>query len=196
MENKTIIIIAIAALVLGIGGYWLFFSNVSVKEEYHVHADFAVFIDGQKIDFAKEEFMGEEVCGKPGEDEHDIDFTTIEGVKEAAHLHDLNGNVMHIHHENATLSMFFQGIGFGLTENCFKTPSESFCNSEEKNVKVLVNGVELKEFANYKPGDLDKILIFYGSGDLSFENVSNEACIYSEKCPIPAGFVLTEETCT
>lgn len=191
------VIVAIAVLA-----YQFFFAKPAATTnggEYHAHADFAVFANGQKMDFAKEEFMHKETCGKPGE-EHVIDLNTPEGMADATHLHDLNGNVAHFHHENATLAMFFKGLGFDLTGECFETREAKFCNTETKKVKVFANGLQITDIEKFVPSDLDKILITYGEESASEvraqnEQLSSQACIYSEKCAKPEGFVITPESC-
>jgi len=62
-----------------------------------------------------------------------------------------------------------------------------------------VNGSLEEEKNNYVPMDLDKILIYYGHGEPTermFASVTNEACIYSEKCDAPEGFIIEPENCS
>src|SRR3989338_3616967 len=108
------ILAAVAVIAIVLLAYQFFVAkppSVGLQEEYHAHADFAVFINGEKLNFSQKQFMHEEACGKPGET-HAIDLNSEEGRKEAAHLHDLNGNVMHSHHQNPTLSIFFKNTTF------------------------------------------------------------------------------------
>ncbi|MEM4255358.1 MAG: hypothetical protein QXR53_03445 [Candidatus Norongarragalinales archaeon] len=196
-------LVAVAVVAIALLAYQAFLSPKAASpstREYHAHADFAVFVNGQKLDFAKEEFMHKETCGKPGEEEPPIDLNTPEGMAEAAHLHDLNGNVAHFHHENATLAMFFKGLDFGLTGECFETREARYCNTDFKKIKVFANGMQIADIEKYVPSDLDKILVTYGEESASEiraenEQLTNQACIYSEKCPKPEGFVITPESC-
>jgi len=197
------VLTALAVIAIILLAYQFFFARpveITKGEEYHTHADFAVFLNGQKLNFSKKEFMSKETCGKPGE-EHKIDLNTEEGMAEAAHLHDLNGNVVHFHHENATLAMFFGNIGFSLSKDCLETKENKYCNTDFKKLKVFANGLQVINIENYVPKDLDKLLVTYGEESASEvraqnEQITSQACIYSKKCPIPSGFVLPPEACT
>lgn len=200
--NQKLLIAGIAVLAVAIAGaYFLFFQPPAHDDDYHAHADFAVFINDQKFNFSQKDFMSEALCGKPGEaDEHEhADLDTLEGLKSVVHLHDLNGNVIHFHNERVTLPMFFKSIGFNLNETCFSTRDASYCNGEGNTLKVFVNGIRVEGgLENYAPADLDKILVTYGTEtDFSTQqdSITAQACIYSEKCAKPDGFVITPESC-
>lgn len=81
------------------------------------------------------------------------------------HLHDGNGKVVHLHKKDVTLGQFFKSLGLGLTGRLF------------------VNGKEVVgDLNNYAPQDLDRVLVTDSKNpELNF--ISNDACIYSEKCP-------------
>lgn len=204
MKKYVIPGLIIVILLIGVAAYFGFFAKPAVsQQEYHVHADFAVFVNGQKLNFTQQKYMTLETCGNPNEEkEHaNADLTTLAGMKTVVHLHDLNGNVIHFHNANATLAMFFKTIGFDLTPTCFADDQGTqHCNSNDRKLRVFVNDAEITDFVNYKPRDLDKILVAYGQDSDAiirdqFASVTNEACIYSEKCPVPSGFVLTPESC-
>jgi len=196
------ILSAVAVIAIVLLAYQFFFTkppSVQPQEEYHAHADFAVFVNGEKLNFSQKQFMHEEACGKPGE-QHIIDLNTDEGRKDAAHLHDLNGNVIHFHHENATLALFFQNLGFSLSKECLQTPQGRFCNTESKKLKVFKDGLQIQDFGKFVPQDSDKILVTYGSegaGEVRAQNeqLTSQACIYSGKCAKPDGFEIPVESC-
>ncbi|HKC04906.1 MAG TPA: thioredoxin domain-containing protein [Patescibacteria group bacterium] len=79
------------------------------------------------------------------------------------HLHDGNGKVVHVHKQNIQLRVLFDSLKITLPDN----------------VLAYVNGKRVTNILDYIPQDLDQILI--GSSNLS--SVSNDACIYSLKCP-------------
>ncbi|MBI2598041.1 MAG: hypothetical protein HYW50_02495 [Candidatus Diapherotrites archaeon] len=151
--------------------------------EYHAHADFLVHLGGERVDFAKEEYMS----------------TPYMELNPFMDMHDLNPNVLHVHDEDGKLSDFFQSIGMEFSKECFELGEKKFCNNENETLQFFVNGKPNQEFENYKPKDLDKILIYFGEGAPSqeiFETISNQACIYSEKCAAPEGFVVPDENCS
>jgi protein-disulfide isomerase len=84
-------------------------------------------------------------------------------LNENIHFHDGNGKVVHVHKEGVALKEFFDSVKINLPNN----------------VIAYVNGKKVDNIISYIPQDLDQILI--GSSQLSM--VSNDACIYSLKCP-------------
>lgn len=79
------------------------------------------------------------------------------------HFHDGNGKVVHVHKEGIALKEFFDSLKLTIPQGTV----------------AYVNGKKTDNIAGYVPQDLDQILI--GSTNLSL--VSNDACIYSLKCP-------------
>lgn len=117
---------------------------------YHIHFDIKVYRDNRVLDLSLPQYQSTE--GK----ELDPDI----------HLHDGNGQIVHIHKKGATLSQLFKSLNL------------SFDNS----YKLYVNGKLNSQFLNYEPQDLDKILVTNSSAP-EISSVSDQACVYSEKCP-------------
>ena len=93
-----------------------------------------------------------------------------------------------------------------LNSTCLMLDDEtSYCNEGDKVLKIYVNGKHNDEFESYDIQDEDKILLSYG-GESEEEireqigAVSDEACIYSLKCPEkgspPEEATCIGETCT
>jgi hypothetical protein len=147
-----------------------FFS--SPKEE-HVHADFALYINGVLFNFSQEKYMSD----------------SNKTLSESVHLHDMNGRIVHRHAAGITLGYFFGTLGIGLNSTCIALDNgTAYCNSGEKSLSVFINGKQTRFYENYVFRDLDRILIAYGNYtqeniDAMISSVSDEACIYSLKCP-------------
>ncbi|MBI4209900.1 MAG: hypothetical protein HY544_00110 [Candidatus Diapherotrites archaeon] len=155
----------------------------TAPEDYHMHADFKVILEGKAMDLNKAEYMSDEYK----ELSHD------------AHMHDFNPNVIHFHSRDATLGEFFKSIGMGLTGDCFSDGKADYCSGANGKLAMYVNGAPATEYGDYRPRDLDKILIYYGEGTPTKEmldSITSESCIYSKKCPMPQGFNLPAENCT
>lgn len=152
-------------------------------QEYHAHADLLVILDGKTLDLNKEEFMS----------------TPYRHLSEDTHLHDFNPFVVHFHKEGVSIGEFFESLGMKLGSQCFDDGKKQYCANEEKKLFFYANGKKNNEFEAYVPIDLDKILVYYGETEPSQEiigRVLEQACIYSEKCPVPKGFVLPQESCS
>lgn len=143
------------------------------QELFHIHVDFKVFISGQEMDFALPQYS-----------ERD----------RRMHLHtqnDFGGSVIHVEDEKTTLGEFFASLSMKFNSTCFITDSE-FCDTETKTLKFYVNDVENNEHENYKPRDLDRMLISYGNESKDeiqkqLSSIIKLACVFSNKCPIPEG---------
>ena len=113
--------------------------------ELHTHADFKVSIEGNTVNFSRNEF-----------DEKNA----------FVHLHmdhpEDAGNVVHIEAKGMTLGHFSNPLGMKITSNCITLHNESHCNGNEKELMLFVNGTRNLELDNYIPANHDKILILYG----------------------------------
>jgi protein-disulfide isomerase len=155
----------------------------STPVAYHGHVDFALYLEGKKFDLSADKYQS----------------THEKELSPDVHLHDNNGDIIHLHKEGVTMEDFFESIGFRIIEGeqdlCLSIPGYS-CDEPGKRLKLVVNGKDLQNndnlsFINYKLKDLDRVLVSYGTATNSaLQNqidsdklVKDEACIYSETCP-------------
>jgi hypothetical protein len=154
----------------------------TLRKPVHEHANFAVFIRGQKFDFNKPEFIGEEGA----------EFS------EVAHIHRPRYNVAHVHMSGTTWAEFLKSLRFDLVDptlvgvddktTCLTLPDgQKLCNSATEKLHFIVNGVKVDGAAQSLITDLDRVLISYGSEDdealkKQFEQTGDDACIPSERC--------------
>ena len=169
-----------APILMGLFFTALFFGFVQISsagiaenpDPNHTHADFAVFIDGSRVDFSQEKYM-----------------STDENPKHPyTHVHDGNGNVMHRHKPGITIGDFFSSLKITLTPECFTLDTgEQYCNDGKKRWRMFVNGQEVPVNPAYVFQDLDQILLTYGASDTAYEQqrrqLTNDACKYSQTCP-------------
>ncbi|MBI5224315.1 hypothetical protein HY989_00430 [Candidatus Micrarchaeota archaeon] len=147
--------------------------QIGIVGEIHYHADFKVFIEGFEINFSNPKYMSADNSS----------------LSKFTHLHDMNGEILHVHAKGVTLGMFFKSLRMEFTSECLLLDGgKKYCPDGEKNLKLYVNGVYNPLMHEYMPQDLDRILITYGNEPESslksqMESVKNNACIYSEKCP-------------
>ncbi len=141
--------------------------------EYHVHADFKVYVEGQGVDFSLDKYQ------------------SVEGQEKDlwTHLHDGNGNLIHVHRQGVTLGQFFKSLGITLTPTCLALDTgQQYCTGGASTLKLFVNGQPDARFDAYEPQDLDRILISFGAEtgpalQPQLDAVTDTACIYSLKCP-------------
>lgn len=163
----------------------------------HTHADLAVWVNGQQLDFTDERYMS----GAPEDGEQRV--REAHPLRQYLHLHDGVGHVIHRHKPGLTLGDFFVSIGLPMTESCLTLDDyqyalldeewiESFdigrelCTNGKFHWRMFVNGSEIPFDPGYEFQDLDKILLVYGAGDQfpdQWAEMSDDACLYSRTCP-------------
>lgn len=188
--------IGILLVVAGYFGYQYLYpvdDGTQHHSGYHVHADFAVYIDGQKFNFSQEKYMvSTDVCKLEYQTKH-------------THLHDMNGDTVHVHQQSQTWGDFFKNIGWTLTSDLKKNMNviETDEGKSFENGRMFINGKEISNqeiFNGYEIKDLDKVAFFFGTTTEKniadgLAQITNKACIYSGKCPVPEGVTLPQEFC-
>lgn len=143
------------------------------QEKIHEHADFAIYLEGEKMDFQDPKYQSSE--------EKALDPDT--------HLHDGVGDVIHKHKKGITLGYFLGTLGLRLDGKCLTTEAgKEYCDTADKPLRLYVNGTPNDTLGNYEFSDLDRLLITYGKVEEAalkqeLESIGDRACIYSEKCP-------------
>lgn len=169
--EKYLLIVAVVTVV-AVAAFAALTLNSPAQQEYHVHADFALYINGERFNFSQEKYMS----------------TNNTLLSNFVHIHDLNGNVVHFHRQGIDLAFFFRSLGMRFNETCLKLDDgRQFCSGQQATLRFFVNGQENKKFGSYIPSDLDKILITFGppgeNVSQQLASISSDACIYSGKCP-------------
>jgi len=143
------------------------------SKTYHIHADFKAYVNGKALDFSSDKYQSTK--------EAELDAHT--------HFHDKNSSTIHIHKEGITLRYFLNTFGIVLTSGCLRLDTgEQYCEGQGKDLALYVNGIEVKNMADYEVKDLDRILLTYGTPSAErvateLTSVTDTACIYSETCP-------------
>jgi hypothetical protein len=78
----------------------------------HYHAGFQVYVNNELQDFSDLKYMKLSPCG----DKHEITASPEEEQLEKAHLHDLNGDVVHVHRDGATWRDLFVNMEYDIDE--------------------------------------------------------------------------------
>jgi len=189
---KNLVFLIGVIVILAIGAAAIYFTYGTQKPgtpaEFHEHVNFAVYLNGAIYSFNQSKYMTNE--------------STEVGKKQFVHMHDMDGGLIHLHEPGITIGRFFDSLDMKLNSTCFVLDNgTSYCNSNGNTLKMFVNGVQSSDFDSLQLHDLDKVLISYGNDSsqalqIQMNSIQNDACIYSNKCPAPAGFVNNESlTC-
>lgn len=122
----------------------------------HYHANFALYIDGERDEFDNFTFY-EEVAGCSS-DGHS-------NPKHRAHMHDNVNDAIHVHADGVTWGHFFANLGYNLGNNLIKTDDGVFVDGQNgKQLTFILNGEKTGSVANKLIESEDVLLIDYGDG--------------------------------
>ena len=112
----------------------------------HVHAAFAVKLNGTKLDFSDNKYQ----------------------VKSRfMHVENGDGNTLHRHATGVPVAEFFKSIKMNVTDSCFTNDNGTkYCSNGKENLEFFVNGNRTKSIADYVFNDDDRILIVYGDSPI------------------------------
>ncbi|KKW37302.1 hypothetical protein A2454_05990 [Candidatus Peribacteria bacterium RIFOXYC2_FULL_55_14] len=145
-------------------------SQVQNPDPNHLHADFAVWYEGEKLDFSGEEYQSGSL-----EEESDPGHGGHEHLHPYVHLHDGVGHVIHVHKPGFTLREFFDSLG----QLDFFTQGHIWT--------MFINGQEEEFTLDYEIRDLDQIFLTTSAGSAKvldeLSRMTDDACQYSRTCP-------------
>jgi hypothetical protein len=112
----------------------------------HVHAAFAVKLNGTKLDFSDNKYQ----------------------VKSRfMHVENRDGDTLHRHATGVPVAEFFKSIKMNVTDSCFTTDNGTkYCSNGKQNLEFYVNGNKTKSIADYVFNDDDRILVVYGDSPI------------------------------
>ena len=126
----------------------------------HYHANFALFINGNREEFKASHYY-EEIAA----------CSTHETIQPAqrAHMHDEENAVVHVHDDAVTWEQFFNNIGWTLGPNFIQDDKRTLYMEDDTNkLNLVLNGQNLTgltSIANQVIKDEDRLLISFGNID-------------------------------
>lgn len=113
-------------------------------KEIHIHAGFQIYEDGKQKSFEDFAYMNDKPCGDHAPGEH------VDEQLEKAHLHELVGDVVHVHREGATWGDLFTNLKYPV---------------EAEKIEAYVNGEKLPMVLARKIQPYDRLVVFIGDRD-------------------------------
>jgi hypothetical protein len=168
-----------AVLILGIR-----FITYSPPHQTHYHANFAVYLNGEREQFKGGQYYEEvAVCNL-----HDT-MTP----KMRTHMHNEENGVVHVHDDGVTWGQFFENLGWIVGPDFIRTPERLYMADDAKKLHIVLNGdnlTGLSSITNEVIGDTDRLLVSYGDVDENtldkqFDSVLSNAGEYNNR-PDPA----------
>ncbi|HEY0964443.1 MAG TPA: hypothetical protein VGE31_01465 [Candidatus Paceibacterota bacterium] len=173
---KRILIASVFVLLLVVAGLYMYERYnpfTYYDDKVHVHSDFVIIINDQKIDLTAEKYQ-----------------SSAESIRHKnVHLHDGDDTVVHRHADGITFAEFLGSLNFTLNDQCLRNDNgEEYCTDKTNTLVLFVNGEVEEDIDMYIPQEEDRILLYYGPKDNPhlndyLESVTDEACIFSGTCP-------------
>ncbi len=141
---------------------------VAVKDTHvHYHANFALYINGQRDEFKSFAFYEEEqACREQDPDD----------VLGRVHMHDQVNHLIHVHAHGVTWSQFFANLGYTLGDKVVATDSGAFVDgSNGDKLTFILNGQPVTTIADKVINSEDVLLINYGNEDSNTINSRYQA---------------------
>lgn len=147
----------IAAFLLGAVSFVGYRYATYKSDNVHYHANFALYIDGNKDNFKDMTFYEEvQACAS---DDHDSPTSRV-------HMHDENPALIHVHAHAVTWGHFFANIGYTLGDTLVKNDANTYVDGVDGNkLTFILNGQPTSSVANRLIKSEDTLLITYGKED-------------------------------
>lgn len=143
-----------ALVILGIR-----FAAYHPAKKVHYHANFAVYINGQREQFKALNYYEEEAattCSASASAE--AETTPMSRV----HMHDNINDVVHVEDSRVTWGNFFTVLGWNVGPTYVATRNAVYENTGQNKVTYLLNGKAVTDIANTVIADQDTLLVNYG----------------------------------
>lgn len=180
----------LGALLLGLARLAL----APLNPTTHHHANWAVMVNGQRIDLSGDRFMEEISACAAGDD----------GIQpsQRIHLHENNADIVHVHHPGATWGHLATNLGLGLGDGWLFLDQQLVDgidgvsadgrliqgeDSGDARLVFVVNGFVVPSIANRVVRSEDRALIAWTDADVEtvrsewFERVGSDAGDYNER---------------
>jgi hypothetical protein len=162
------------------GALWLVLIRlVTYRQDIvHFHANFALYIDGQRESFNN--FTYYEEVAACGTDEKNNPKTRV-------HMHDNVNSVVHVHDDASTWGHFFANLGLNLSNTVVQTDAGVFRDGQDgKRLQFMLNGKEVGGIANQTIRSEDVLLINYGNEDQAeirarYDDIPHDAGEYNSR---------------
>jgi len=156
------------------------FATVPAPLITHHHANWAVFVNGDRLDLSAERFM-EDVASC---------VTSPEAIRpqDRVHLHEGDPDVVHVHHPAATWGQLLANLEMAAGPDYLFTPDGArHMASGDSVVTFIRNGQRVYDLANEPVNSTDRIVISFGAEspdqvlESHFSQVADNAAEHNDK---------------
>jgi hypothetical protein len=153
MKPLAAALLGVLVGVLLLAGYR--FAFAPPEQPTHFHANFALFVDGRRVDLTGDRYMEEVGACRASE--------TVQPT-ERVHLHNHDADVVHVHHQGVTWDHLLINLGFGAGDKYLALDDgRVLAAGAGKTLKFVLNGQPQFSVRNVLIRSGDRLLISYGS---------------------------------
>jgi predicted lactoylglutathione lyase len=129
--------------------------------QVHYHANFAVYLNGQREEFKGPQYYQEvAICSSTND---------ITIPQQRAHMHDNINSVVHVHDHAVTWGQFFENLGWYVGPNFLETDSgKMYVENGNDKLHILINNqdyTDLTPITNMLIKDKSRVLVSFGNID-------------------------------
>lgn len=158
-RTGTSILLFLLGIVVGIVALGsMRFLAQGPEQPTHYHANWALFIDGQRLDLSADRYMEDVIqC---------MADPANQRPEDRVHMHENNPDVVHVHAPGVTWGHLLANLGFTAGEDYLFTDRARYQADADRSLKFILNGAEVRSIQNRPIGDKDRLLISFGQEDV------------------------------
>ena len=126
----------------------------------HYHANFAVYINGQREPFEGMNYYEETAATSCSISEAEAPENT---PMSRVHLHGNVNDVVHVEDSRVTWGNLFTVLGWNVGNDYVATRNAIYQNNDQSKVTYILNGKKANDISNVVISDQDKLLVNYGN---------------------------------
>ena len=143
------LVVIIIAAGIGLAGVKLY-KTITTPQKVHYHAGFVVFDNNRKVDFSNAKYMNVSPCTLQSSEEENVSASDIQ--KEKAHLHDFDGEDVHVERSGAKWSDLFTNLNYSINYS---------------SATGYINGKVVQNFQEQSINPYDSLVVFIGKNNIS-----------------------------
>ena len=159
--TKTKWLLFIGGVLLGALAILAVRFAVYQPDRVHYHANFAVYINGQREAFKGPQYYEEiATCSSTG---------GIAAPQQRGHMHDNENGLVHVEDHIVTWGQFFENLGWYVGPNFIQTATgTTYAAADQAKLHIVLNGqdyTDLTPITNIVIKDQDRLLVSFGNTD-------------------------------
>jgi len=159
MRTTAAVLAGVVAGVLAFGGVrYLATPPVEHAEPVHYHANFAIYLDGERVRFQDPRYMEDIASCR-------LDASMV-SPRDRVHLHQMIDDVAHAHAAGVTWGHFLANLGYAIGDGVIvDDEGRIFTEGDGDDLTFILNGDHVPSIANLEVVTLDRLLIHHGPAD-------------------------------